>query len=87
MKERAGRGVDGSAEEIVGSGVADVELDGGIERDQLHQVGLEKISLLDGRLGFEGFGAEFVDRVDRGDVKADSLREAGLQYRKKKAEE
>ena len=46
LKEGPCLGVYGRTQKIVRSGVADVELDRGIELDQLHQIRFEESSLL-----------------------------------------
>ena len=79
LQEGARLCVHGSSEKVVGGGVADVELDGGIELDHLDEVGGAKSSLLLQRLGLEGLDAQFVDRPQRCDVKADLLSVAGGQ--------
>jgi len=40
----------------------DVELEGGIKLDELHQVGLEEVSGLGRRLRLERLGAQFFHR-------------------------
>ncbi len=49
LQERAGRGIDDGAEEIVGRGVADIESDRRIQPGGLHQVGRQKRAGLGGR--------------------------------------
>ena len=68
LHEGARFGIDGRAEEIVGSGVANVELDGGIELGEFDEIGFAKVAGFDGRLGGESFGSELVDAVERSDA-------------------
>ena len=53
LEERARLGVEDVAEKIVCRCVADIELDGRIERRQLHQLGLTKLRALDRGSGGE----------------------------------
>ena len=78
--------VNGRAEKVVGGGIADVEFDGGIERDQFNQIGLEKCPLLARRLLFERLCAQFLYRTKRRDVEADLLREDRWQQKEETTE-
>ena len=54
LHEGARLRVDGRAEKIVGGGVANVELDGGVELGEFDEIGLAKVAGFDRRLGGEG---------------------------------
>ena len=65
LQEGAGGGVERRAEEVVRRGVADVELDGGVEGRQVDEVGLAELARLGGRAGGQGLGAELGDGAGR----------------------
>src|SRR5580658_1886823 len=83
LKEGPCLGVDGRAQKIICGGVADVELDRGIEPDQLHQIGFEECPVLEWRLRLERICAQFLHRAKRRDTETDLLREAELEQNKK----
>ena len=83
LKEGACLGVDGRAQKIVRGRVADVELDRGIEVDQLHQIGFEESSLLRRWLCHERFCPQLLHRTQRRDTETGLLCEAELQQNKK----
>src|SRR5579871_478548 len=68
LHEGARLGIDWRAEEIVGGGVANVQLDGGIELGEFDEIGLEKVGSLSRRLRGEGFGAKLIDAFQRRDA-------------------
>ena len=84
LKEGPCLSVYGRPKKIVCSGIADVELDRGIEFDQLHQIRAEEGSLLVWWLLLERLCAQLLHRTQRCDMEADLLREAELQQSKKK---
>jgi hypothetical protein len=69
LQEGTRLSVNGSAQKIVSGGVADVELDGGIELDEFDEFGWAEGTLLGGRLGGERFAAKFLDGTDGFDAK------------------
>ena len=69
LQESARRSVNRSAEEVVGGGVADVELDARVERRDIHQVRPAKVARLPRRLGGERFRAQCRNRPHRDDAK------------------
>jgi hypothetical protein len=87
LEKCARLGVEGRAEKVVRCGIADVELDGGIEGDEFDEVGFEKCALFDGRMLLESFGAKFLHRTQGRDVEADLLREGGLQQNEEETTE
>src|ERR1700677_2192477 len=79
LKKRPRLGIQGSTQKIICGSVTHVELDCGIEFDQLHQLRLAESSLLLWRLRFERLGAQLIDRMQRLDTEANLLRDAELQ--------
>src|SRR5580693_8012032 len=75
--------IDGRAQKIVRCGVTDIELDGGIEPDQLHQIGIEECPLLEWRAGLERLCTQFLYWTKRLDTETDLLGEAELQQNNK----
>src|SRR5437868_15526766 len=66
LEKGPGRGVQRRAEEIIGGGVADIELDGGVKLRQVDQIGLEEErAFLLGRDGLLGQGTQSGDGLDR----------------------
>ena len=63
LKEGPRLGVHGSTQKIVRGGVADVELDRGIEFDQFHQLRFAEASLLAWRLRLERLCAQLRHRT------------------------
>src|SRR5260370_30306362 len=63
-------GIEDGTHEIVGGSVADIELDSGIERRQLHKIRLAEIAGLLGRLGSHRPAAQRIDWFERLDVSA-----------------
>ena len=83
LKERPCLSVYGGTQKIVRGRVADVELDRGIEVDQLHQIGFEESSLLRRWLCHERFCPQLLHRTQRRDTETGLLCEAELQQNKK----
>jgi len=83
LKKAAGLGVDRRAQKIVCGGVADIDLDRGIEPDQIDQIGFEECPVLEWRLRLERICAQFLHRTQRRDAETDLLREPELQQNKK----
>ena len=83
LQESPRLGVQRRTQEIVAGCVPDVELDGGIEFDQFHQIGLTKVSLLGWRLSLERLCTQFLHWTQRRDMEADLLRKAELQQEEK----
>ncbi len=57
--------VDRGAEEIVCGGVADVEMNGGVERCEIDKIGVAKVAVFVGRGSSQSFLAKFVDGAGR----------------------
>ena len=68
LHKGAGLGVDGRAEEVVGRGVANVEMEGRIERGEFDEVRLAEWTGFGGRMRGEGGGADFADGPGGSDV-------------------
>jgi hypothetical protein len=85
LKESPRLGVYRGPQKIVRGGVPDVELDSGIKFDEFHQIRRTEGPLLVWRLGFERLCAQLLHRLQRRDMEADLLRNAGLQQNKKTA--
>jgi hypothetical protein len=79
LKERSRLSIERDTKKIVGSGVADIELDRGIEFDQLHQLNFAEASLLVRRLGLERLSAQTIYWTQGCDAKAYLLREYQLR--------
>ena len=62
--------IDGRPEEVVGRGVADVELEDGIEFDELDEIGGAEVPSLVRWLGLEGGLAELFHGMQRYDAEA-----------------
>src|SRR5215467_8141688 len=74
-----------SAHEIVGRGVADIELDGGIERRKLYQIGLAEIAGFRGRLCRHRPAAQLLDWFERLDMSASLILTGNLPSRERDA--
>src|SRR5689334_21431960 len=68
LKKGTGLRIDGNAEEVVGCGIANVEVNGGIERGEFDQVRVAEGSFFRGRGGGEGFAAEVGDGAGGSDM-------------------
>ena len=68
LEEGAGLRVDGRAEEIVGGGVANVEMNVGAQGCELDEVGLAELAVLVRRRSRQGFVAKLVYRARRSDL-------------------
>src|ERR1700722_20132330 len=83
LQERPCLSVYGGTQKIVRGRVADVELNCGIELDQLHQIGFEEGSGLGWRLGLERISPQLLHRTQGRDTETDLLSEPELQQDKK----
>ena len=68
LHKGAGLCVDGRAEEVVGRGIANVEMKSRIENDEFDEVGLAEWTGFGGRMRGEGRGADFADGPGGSDV-------------------
>src|SRR4051794_4888366 len=64
LHERARGCIYGSAEEVIGSGIADVELDARVELRDVDEIRAPKRALLEWRAGGPGFGSQLRDGPD-----------------------
>src|ERR1035437_10130995 len=69
LHESPGLLVHRAAQEIIGRGIADIELDSWIQGCEFHQVWRSKVSVFSGRLQRKGDLAQLIYRLQRLDAK------------------